>query len=90
MNRFHYRGTVKMIEFKPHDQSFGNIAQALAEARALVAALEDAYNVQSYFREFPQATAGLCSPRGSEVLIDVFTHKGQLRIICKETLVEDA
>lgn len=78
-----------MIEFKPHDQSFGNIAQALAEARALVAALEDADNVQSYLREFPQATAGLCAARGNRILIDVFEHRGQLRVICKESLPEE-
>lgn len=77
-----------MIIFKPHDGGYGNIAQAPDEAQALVTALEDAKNVQSYFNDFPRAVEGLCSQRGDRVLIDVFEHEGQLQIIAKETLAE--
>lgn len=72
-----------MIVYEPNN-GYGNIAEALEEARCLVQALEDAENVASYFAEFSKATEGLCSPRGDRVFIDVLEHNGKLQIIAKE------
>jgi hypothetical protein len=72
-----------MITYEPNS-GYGNIDEALEEARCLVQALEDAQNVASYFAEFPRATEGLCSERGDRVFIEVIEHQGRLQIIARE------
>jgi len=77
-----------VITYEPNN-GYGNIAEALDEARCLVQSLEDAENIASYFAEFSKATEGLCSARGDRVFIEVLEHQGRLRIIAKETLAEE-